>query len=97
MTYDAFNLKKDDIDKYMKLINLNQCSACRNEHTCEPLWDGDENIVFMHSDFSIYNKNKSKLELLSNSFHIPITCTYCGNTTLLAPTVVVRILNESEM
>jgi hypothetical protein len=96
MTYDAFNLKKGDIDKYMELMGLNQCCLCKSEHSYAPSYDDDYNIIFMHADFSTYDKDKDTFELVSNSFYVPITCTNCGNAILLAPLPVVRKLNESE-
>nr|VVV04465.1 hypothetical protein AW0309160_01860 [Aliivibrio wodanis] len=97
MTYDVFNLKKEDIQKYMKIMNLNECNLCHKKDSFTPVYDDNEKIVFMNADFSTYNKSKDEFELISNSFYIPITCTNCGNSNLLSPVVLVQKLNESEV
>lgn len=95
--YDAFNLNKEDIDKFIKIIDLKKCHVCNESNSYTAVYDDDMKIVFMNSDFSTYNKLKGEFSFLSNSYHVPIVCTNCGHSNLFTSIIIAKKLNEAEV
>ena len=94
MSNAIFNLKKQDVDKYIQQKGIEDCSLCQHKKTMTPVYDDDMKVIYRAVNFLKFNDLTGSLTQEMESFEVMITCEHCGVIHAIAPTDILNVVEQ---